>query len=154
VERFTSRDSIPNYYCDLRRHKKRFEKDKQTPNTPAISLFWALQKAFDVIDRNGGIPACVKRHKEAAEHTRKRLVEIGLGLIAEKGFESNTVTGFICPSGIAAKDIRARLLSDYNIRIVGARGKFKDNGLRIAHMGNFEIKNVDAAIDAIENIIK
>ncbi|MBU0592022.1 alanine--glyoxylate aminotransferase family protein [Candidatus Micrarchaeota archaeon] len=154
IERFTTRNSIPSYYCDLRRHKKRFEKDKQTPNTPAISLFWALQKAFDVLDNNGGLNGCVKRHKAAAEHTRKRILGMGLDLIAEKGFESNTVTGFVCPVGISAKDVRNKLLAEYKIQIVGARGKFKDNGLRIAHMGNFDLKDIDFALDKIERIIK
>ncbi len=152
VEKYTKRKSIPSYYCDLRRHKERFERDKQTPNTPAITLFWALQKALDVIDKKGGLDACVKRHAEAAAHTRKRLTEMGLQLIAEKGFESNTVTGFVSP--VPAKEIRERLRKEYDIQIVGARGSFKENGLRIAHMGNFNIKDIDRALVAIEKILK
>ncbi|MEW6748118.1 MAG: alanine--glyoxylate aminotransferase family protein [Candidatus Micrarchaeota archaeon] len=152
VERFSKRESIPSYYCDLRRHKKRFEKDQQTPNTPAITLFWALQKAFDVIDRNGGPLASAKRHAEAAVHVRKRLAEMGFPLIAEPGFESNTVTGFYCESGEVAKSIRSRLNSEYGIKIVGSRGKFKDTGLRIAHMANFEMKDLDACLDAIKKL--
>jgi len=154
VEKYTSRKSVPSYYCDLKRHKKRLEKDSQTPNTPAIGLFWALQKAFDVIDMGGGADACVKRHAEGAAYTRKRLQEMGFGMIAEKGFESNTVTGFVCSSAEQAKTIRSRLLEDYNIRIVGSRDAFKEKGLRIAHMGNFNIKDIGAALDAIEKIIK
>ena len=79
---------------------------------------------------------------------------MGLGIIAEKGFESNTVTGFVCPEGIKAKDVRARLLDEFGIQIVGARGAFKENGLRIAHMGNFDMANIEAALDAIEKILK
>ena len=154
VSRFTSRDSIPSYYCDLRRHKKRYEKDQQTPNTPAVSLFWALQKAFDVLDRRGGLPACVKRHADAAAYTRKRLTAMGFPLIAEKGFESNTVTGFVCRDGEQAKAIKSRLAKEYGIKIVGSRGTFKDTGLRIAHMGNFEMANLEKCLDAIEEIMK
>lgn len=151
---YSRRTSIPSYYCDLRRHKKRYEQDQQTPNTPAISLFWALQKAFDVLDERGGIPAALKRHKEASEHVRSRLTKMGFQLIAEKGFESNTVTAFVCKSAEEAKDIKAKLASDYGIKIVGARGKFKDNGLRIAHMGNVGMKDLDSCLDAIGKIIK
>jgi aspartate aminotransferase-like enzyme len=154
VERFSSRDSIPGYYMDLRRHKKRFEKDRQTPNTPAISLFRALRKAFDVLDRGGGVPAAVKRHAAAAEYTRKRLSEMGFGMIAEEGFESNTVTGFVCQSAEQAKTIKSKLASDYGIKIVGARGAFLERGLRIAHMGNFRMEDITSALDSIEKIIK
>ncbi|MGV8085328.1 MAG: pyridoxal-phosphate-dependent aminotransferase family protein [Candidatus Bilamarchaeum sp.] len=151
---YTKRESIPSYYCDLRRHKKRYEKDQQTPNTPAISLFWALQKAFDILDQNGGLANAVKRHNEAAIHTRLRLAKLGFGTIAEVGFESNTVTGFVAKSEEQAKLIKSTLSKQYNIKIVGSRGKFEKNGLRIAHMGNFQMQNLDAALDAIEKIIK
>jgi len=154
VERYTNRDYMPSYYCDLRRHKKRFEKDGQTPNTPAITVFWALQKAFDVLDAKGGVAGCVKRHADAAAYTRKRLEGMGFSIIAEKGFESNTITGFVCDSPEQAKMIRSGLQSDYDIRIVGSRGAFKENGLRIAHMGNFEMKDIEACLDAIEKMLK
>jgi aspartate aminotransferase-like enzyme len=154
VARYTKRESIPSYYCDLRRHKKRYEKDQQTPNTPAISLFWALQKAFDVLDSKGGVPAAVKRHGDAAAHVRKRLVELGFQLIPEKGFESSTVTGFVCTNADQAKRIKSTLAKEYGIKIVGSRGAFKDTGLRIAHMGNFEMKNLDACLDGIRKIEK
>ena len=154
VDRYGARDSIPSYYCDLRRHKKTYEKNRQTPNTPAITLFWALQKAFDVIDEKGGVQAAVKRHAAAAEYTRKRLKDMGLSIIAEQGFESNTVTGFTVPQGFKAADVKKRLKDEFDIQIVGARGTFRENGLRIAHMGNFDMANIDAALDAIEKIIK
>ncbi len=153
VERFSKRENVPSYYCDLRRHKKRYEKDQQTPNTPAVTLFWALQEAFNVLDRKGGLSATVKRHHDASEYTRKRLSEMKFGLIAEKGFESNTVTGFFAKSGDEAKIIKARLANEYKIKIVGSRGAFKDTGLRIAHMGNFDMKNIETCLDAIQKII-
>jgi aspartate aminotransferase-like enzyme len=150
---YTKRSYIPSYYCDLRRHKKRYEQDQQTPNTPAISLFWALQKAFDVLDRNGGVAAAVKRHADAAAHVRKRLSSMGFQIIAEKGFESNTVTGFVCKDAEQAKSIKSGLAAD-GIKIVGARGRFKDNGLRMAHMGNFEMKNLDLCLERMEKLKK
>lgn len=154
VEIFTNRNDIPSYYCNLQRHRKRYLKDKQTPNTPAISLFWALQAAFDVLDKNGGVPMAVKRHEKAAAHVRKRLTEIGFPLVAEKGFESNTVTGFVCKDASEAKMIKERLEKEYQIKIVGCRGIYLENGLRIAHMGNFKMEWLDACLDGIEKIKK
>ncbi|MFH0737165.1 MAG: aminotransferase class V-fold PLP-dependent enzyme [Candidatus Micrarchaeota archaeon] len=154
VSRFSSRSNVPSYYCDLRRHKKRYELDQQTPNTPAVTLFWALQKAFDVLDQKGGTAGAVKRHADAAAHVRKRLASMGFPLTSEKGYESDTVTGFVCKDAEQAKTIKSRLASEYNIKIVGSRGKYKENGLRIAHMGNFDMKNIDLCLDAIEKMVK
>jgi aspartate aminotransferase-like enzyme len=152
VEKYSSRDYIPGYYCDLRRHKKRYELSKQTPNTPAISLFRSLQAAFDIMDKEGGPSAWAKRHKEAAAHVRKRLLNMGFDILAESGFESDTVTGFICKDGTEAKKIKSELLEKYDMQIVGSRGPFKENGLRIAHMGNFKIEDFDLLLDAISII--
>lgn len=154
VRRFSKRESVPSYYMDLRRHKKRYEKDQQTPNTPAISLFWALQEAFNVLDSKGGVPAAVKRHSEAAAHVRKRLSRMGFELVAEPGFESNTVTGFVCSSPEQAKSIKDRLDKEFGYKIVGCRGVYLNNGLRIAHMGNFEMQWLDGCLDSIEKILK
>ncbi|MFA6530501.1 MAG: aminotransferase class V-fold PLP-dependent enzyme [Candidatus Micrarchaeia archaeon] len=153
VERYTKRDSVPSYYMDLKRHKKRYLKDQQTPNTPAVSLFWSLQVAFDVLDRKGGLVSAVKRHSDAAAYVRKRLVDIGFPLVAEKGFESNTVTGFVCKDKDEAKKIKDGLAAT-GIKIVGCRGVYVDNGLRIAHMGNFEMKWLEDCLDIIEEIKK
>ncbi len=152
VERFSSRKYIPGYYMDLRRHKKRLERDSQTPNTPAISLFYALQEAFDAIDRKGGPEGCITEHEKIAKYVRQRLLDMGFGMIAERGFESNTVTGFYCESAEKAKKIRSTLLDKYDIRIVGSRGGFRETGLRIAHMGNFDKKDLDFVLDAIQKI--
>lgn len=153
VERFSRRESVPSYYLDFRRHKKRYEKDQQTPNTPAVSLFWALQKAFDVLDRRGGPASRVLHHANAAEYVRSRLVKLGFKLVAEPGFESNTVTGFICETSDHAKMIKDKLDKEFGIKIVGCRGIYANNGLRIAHMGNFRQEWLDACMDGIEKII-
>ncbi|MBI5046840.1 alanine--glyoxylate aminotransferase family protein [Candidatus Micrarchaeota archaeon] len=154
AERYSKRDKIPSYCFDLKKHKKRYEKDKQTPNTPAVSLFWALQEAFNVMDKKGGLVSCVKRHADASLYTRTRLQKMGFKRSAEKDFESNTVTGFVCENAEKAKHIKSTLQKDYNIKIVGSRGAFKDTGLRIAHMGNFDMKDIEACLDAIGKIIK
>ncbi len=154
VERYSKREKIPSYYLDLKRHQRVYLKDKQTPNTPAISLLWALQAALDVMDRNGGVSGSVKRHMELSEHVRKRVVELGFELIPEKGFESYTVTGFYADSPEKAKLVKDKLWSDYKIKIVGSRGKFKDNGLRIANMGNITEEELDKCLDVMEKIIK
>jgi aspartate aminotransferase-like enzyme len=152
VEKYTSRENIPSYYCDLHRHKKRFELNRQTPNTPAISLFRALRVALDIMDKEGGPVAWAKRHENAAKHVRQRLQDMGFGLIAEPGFESNTVTGFVCKDRAEAKKIKSELLEKYDMQIVGSRGKFKETGLRIAHMGNFKMDELDSVLDAVAEI--
>jgi len=154
VERINSRDKIPSWYGDLKAYKKRYEKSGQTPFTPAISLMRALRKGFDLIDENGGINGAVERHKKLSGYVRKRLVELGFELIAEKGFESQTVTSFKVKDGVNSKEIKQRLAKEFGIVIVGCKGAYAKNGLRISNMGWVTKEMLDSCFDALEKIKK
>ncbi len=151
VQKIQSRDKIPSFYCDLREYKKRYEKDFQTPFTPAISLMWALSKSFDLIDKES-VPKIIERHKELSEYVRKRVVEIGFELIPEAGFESYTVTAF--KGGNNPKEIRKILKEKYGIVIVGCKGAYTDTGLRISNMGHVTKEMLKKCLDALEEIKK
>ncbi|MBN2477728.1 alanine--glyoxylate aminotransferase family protein [Candidatus Micrarchaeota archaeon] len=150
VERIESRDKIPGFYNDLRAYKKRFEKDGQTPFTPAITIMRALRKSFDMMDERGGVPSAVQKHKELSEYVRKRIVELGFELIPEPGFESYTVTAF--KGGDNAKEIKKRMKEEFGIVIVGCKGIYSENGLRISNMGYVTKEMLDKCFDALEKI--
>jgi len=150
VGRIISNENVKSYYCDLKKYKERFDKNGQTPFTPAVSLMWALQKSFDMLDEAGGIKAAVKKHKELSSYVQKKVVELGFELIPEKGYESYTVTAF--KGGDNAKAIRSKLKKEYNIWIVGCKGEYSENGLRISNMGYVTKEMLDSCLDAIKEI--
>ena len=150
IGRIESMERIPGYYTDLRKHRKRYAKNKQTPNTPAVSVFRAIRKCYDKMDEIGGVPGWVEKHREASEHVRGRISGMGLELIAEKGYESYSLTAFKHSS---AAEVKKELLGQ-GIKIVGCKGVFKENGLRIAHMGLFSMENVDACLEALEKLVE
>ena len=45
------------YYLDLARHRRYLDELRQTPFTPAVSSFFALETALDELDEQGGVPA-------------------------------------------------------------------------------------------------
>lgn len=154
VSRYQSRDKIPAYYLNFKRHQKQYLKDHQTPNTPAVSLFFALQKAFDIMDRNGGLEGAIIRHAELSEYVRRKVQEFGFKLIPHKGHESVTVVGFYADSKEKAKAIKDRLWKEYKIKIVGSRGAYADTGLRISVMGHVTKDELDLCFAAMEKIFK
>ncbi|MBD3397944.1 aminotransferase class V-fold PLP-dependent enzyme [Candidatus Micrarchaeota archaeon] len=151
IERIESRDRIPSVYCDLRKHRKRYLKNQQTPNTPAISLFRSMRKAFDTIDKEGGMPAWNEKHNSISAHVRSRIKSLGLKLIPEPGYESPALTAFYCDN---ADSIKKRMLEEREITIVGCKGELKGKGLRIAHMGQFKKENLDICIDSLGEFLK
>jgi len=145
-----SRVKIPSFYCDLREYRKRYKKVHQTPFTPAIATMWSLQESFDMLDEKGGISESIRRTNHWANLVRQRIKEIGFELIAEKGFESPTVTAF---KSDKAKEI-LKEMRNAGYFIVGCKGKFAENGLRIAHMGFIGEERLTGALDALEKIVE
>ncbi|HDQ99156.1 MAG TPA: alanine--glyoxylate aminotransferase family protein, partial [candidate division WOR-3 bacterium] len=78
------------YYFDYDAMLKRYDKDHQTPTTPAISLFWALDVQLDAMLKET-MPGRYRRHVEMAEYTRG-WVQKHFALFPEPGFESVTLT--------------------------------------------------------------
>ena len=139
-----------NYYMDLKKCRK-FMLKRQTPYTPAVSLFYGLQAALDYMDARGGIPANIERHAKAAAYSRAWVGKNGFKVVAEPGFESNTITGFWTDK---CDDIKKRLVSEYNIETAGGMGELKGKILRICHIGNFTQQELDTLLLAMEKIVK
>lgn len=151
IERIESRDKIPSVYCDLRKHRKHYQKNQQTPNTPAVSIYYSLRKSLDIIDREGGIHKWHEKHKTISEYTQSRVKELGFKLIPEPGFESWSLTAFYCEN---ADEVKKALQEKYRITIVGCKGELNGKGLRIAHMGNFQKEDIDFCLGALEKVVK
>lgn len=134
------------YYMDLKRHRKMYEEKKETPNTPAVSIFWAIKKSMQMIEAQGGIKPWEKKHDEISAYVRSRLIEMGFELLPEKGYESPTVTAFKFEK---AKELKKLLKTKYAISMVGCKGEFENNGLRLAHMGHFNRGNIEIALDLL-----
>ncbi len=144
-----SRESIPSFYMNLQEYRKRYKKVGQTPFTPAISLMWALQESFNMLDERGGINKAVEITNRWAAMVRTRLKKIGFELIPEFGFESPTVTAF---KSTHPKQIIEEM-KNKGYTIVGCKGAFADTGLRIAHMGYIGEERLTNALDTLENIV-
>ena len=151
IERIESRNDIHSVYSNLQKHRKSWLKNKQTPNTPAVSLFRTLPVAFDIIDAEGGIVAWAEKHRRISEYVRGKITDFGLKLIPEPGFESYSLTAFYLDN---AEAVKKKLLNDWKITIVGCKGELNGKGLRIAHMGNFQKEDIDLCLETLQKTIR
>ncbi|VVB66744.1 2-aminoethylphosphonate--pyruvate transaminase [Candidatus Gugararchaeum adminiculabundum] len=140
----------PTYYNNMNTMKKFMEK-KQTPYTPAVSLFFGLKAALERMERDGGYSANVKRHAEAAQYAREQAQKLGLKLFAEDGFRSNTVLAIETDK----YDLIFKTLRDkYNIHIGGGQGQLKGKVIRPCHIGNFKKQDLDLLFAALREILQ
>ena len=138
-------------YFDLKAYKKSL-KDGQTPWTPVIPLFYALDEALSMILEEG-LKTRFERHKKCAKALYEGIGAIGLEVFTKKEFRSNTVIAVKCPQGIDCEKIRHILRVKYNIVVAGGQGKLKGNIFRIGSMGNVSMGDVLLTISALEGTL-
>lgn len=128
----------------------------QTPNTPAISLLYALRAQLERIDAET-ITARCERHREMAErvwHWVDAMADrgVGLSMLAPDGYRSPTVSCIRLPEGRTGPQITARL-GERGFTIAPGYGMLKDSTIRLGHMGDHTIHELDELLDQLEGAL-
>jgi predicted phosphoserine aminotransferase len=144
--------STPNrgLYFDLVEYEQ-FAKKNQTPNTPALSLLYALQEQLRHIMAEG-IEARWVRHAamlQMVEHWAHGLHARGIDVdfLAPPGARSPTVSTLTAPAGMKGGDIVKRVAA-LGFVIGGGYGRLRDTTFRIGHMGDHTPDGLARCLDA------
>ena len=143
----------PPYYLDLKAHKKSADKG-QTPYTPSIPLFYAVQEALRIAHEEG-LPARMQRQATGAAAVRAAADAMGIEMFPEPdelSRYSDTVTAMKVPSGIAFDQMKKEMLA-HKILIAGGQAHLKGNIFRIGSMGNFGPKDILITIQMLESVL-
>ncbi|MCX7995302.1 MAG: alanine--glyoxylate aminotransferase family protein [candidate division WOR-3 bacterium] len=139
------------YYFDFDAMLKRYEKDRQTPTTPAVTLMYALDKQMDKILAEG-MENRYKRHLEMAKYVREWAKKY-FALFPEPGYESVTLTCVDNTRKITVADLNSEL-GKRGFQISNGYGDLKEKTFRIAHMGDLTLDEIKELIDNINDILK
>lgn len=135
-----------------------FAAKQQTPNTPAVSLFYAAQVQLAAIVREG-MSARVARHAAMAEMTWRWVDEasarlgVPLSIAAPAGARSPTVTAIVLPPELPPGDVVKGVLSR-GFTIGSGYGALKDTTVRIGHMGDHTVDRLTLCLDAVEETLR
>ena len=144
---------MPRFYFDLAA-AKRYAEQGQTPWTPAISLYFALDAALEGLVEEG--PEAVHaRHARAGDRVRSRVKAMGLDLFpSDERFASNTVTAIRAPDGVEVADLRRRAREDHGVVLAGGQAHLAQSIFRIGHLGHIPDDELDEALDAVERTLE
>jgi len=143
-------------YFDLALFAKQLA-NLQTPNTPAISLFYALAKQLDRI-RVEGVEARWDRHRAMSDrcvqwvdmmHEQRG---VALAVLAPEGSRSPTVTCVELPEGTTGPSV-VSAMKERGFTIGGGYGKLKETSFRVGHMGDHTVAELDAVLDALGEVL-
>ncbi|MDA4123037.1 MAG: alanine--glyoxylate aminotransferase family protein [Thaumarchaeota archaeon] len=127
-------------YFDLARQLD-FLAHGETPFTPAIPLYWALDEALTMLVEEG-LENRVERHAKHAKTFYSILEAMGLKGFADPKVRSNTVISGLYPEGIDEKQFRKRMNEEYDIILGAGFGALKARMFRIGNMGEVSTAHV------------
>jgi aspartate aminotransferase-like enzyme len=142
------RSDLPKFYFDLQQAKASLEK-AQTPATPAVTVFIALQESLKLMAEEG-IDSIVRRHRDLAYATRRGVQALGLTLFADEQHASPTVTAFRPPTRVDPKNLIRILRDSYDTVIAGGQGRIEGQVARVGHMGFVTLQDIVAFFSALE----
>ncbi len=136
-------------YFNLISYRKFAQEKKETPFTPAISIFFGLDEAFQMI-LEYGLDAWIGRHRKAASAYYSAFKGMGLTFFADERSRSNVVVAINMPPKISAKDLREKLRKKYGVVVAGGFGALKDSIFRVGNMGIVTPREVVTTVSATE----
>ncbi len=143
--------TMPSFYFDLGKAKDFYAKG-QTPWTPAISIFFALDVALEHLLKEG-VDGIVERHQRIADLAREGVKSLGLELLADQAHASNTVTAVRVPEGVEWKTLYQMLQDDYDTLIEGGQGPLAGKIFRIGHLGWVSEEDIEKTIDVLRQAL-
>ncbi|MCC6382207.1 MAG: alanine--glyoxylate aminotransferase family protein [Dehalococcoidia bacterium] len=144
--------TMPRFYFDAVRTRDSLQK-LQNPWTPAMSIYYALDRAFELM-RAEGLEGVFGRHEAIAAYTRERVRKLGLSLVpVDERFASNTVTAVWWPKGVDGKALSKRAREEFGVVLGGGQGKLEGKIFRVGHLGFVSQEDVREALDVVERLL-
>lgn len=137
-------------YFDLLEFDEYYKKN-QTPNTPAVSLLYALDLQLDHMMAEG-VEARWARHTEMAEYTWQWAEQRGLKVFAPAGYRSPGVTCILMPEGHKGSAVVGAMKAKGFVLATGY-GALKDDMVRIGHMGEHTLGEVQEVLAALGEVM-
>jgi aspartate aminotransferase-like enzyme len=136
----------PCFYLDIRRYLKAMRGGEDTPFTPAVNLFYSLEKACDMLLEEG-MENNWARHKVLSRAARAAMVTLGLSLYSER--PSVVLTATNLPAGVEWGAFNKQLKSR-GITIAGGQDHLKGKIFRFATLGYYNVFDAITIISAVE----
>jgi len=136
----------PCFYLDLRRYLKAITSGDDTPFTPAVNLFYSLEKACDMLLEEG-MENNWARHTVLSRASRAAMVALGVELYSER--PSVVVTAANLPAGVEWSKFNKQLKTR-GITIAGGQDHMQGKIFRFGTLGYYNVFDVVTIVGAIE----
>jgi aspartate aminotransferase-like enzyme len=154
LQRAAEPGGTPRFFFDWERTAKGQRKDPpDSPFTPAVSLFMALDVALGMIEAEG-LGNVFERHRLLGRASREAAKALELELFGPEDENANVVTAFKTPEGIDGAKVPKTMRDKYGITIAGGQNQLKGKIARIAHCGYYGAFDTITTVSALEMTLR
>lgn len=140
------------WYFDVLKYVK-YQNEKQgTPSTPPMPQIFGLNIILRIIEQMGGKEKWLNMYKQRSEMIRNGVKEMGLGILAEKGYESPTITAVLTPNGVTGDQVY-EAMRERTIELAKGYGAVKEKTFRIGNMGYIPFDDIQDMLENLSEVI-
>jgi alanine-glyoxylate transaminase / serine-glyoxylate transaminase / serine-pyruvate transaminase len=150
-ERRESLGAISAYYADLRRWDPVVDDPTRYFSTHATGLLRALEVALDAVEAET-LARRFERHERVARAIRAGFAELGLVPFTDAEALSPTLSVLRTPEDADEAQLRAGM-ADQGVIVAPCLGPFAGKGIRVGHMGEVGMREVERTLSAAANAL-
>ena len=136
--------NLATFYAFLKTHS-------QTPNTPAVPLFFALDQALTDILREGVLKRYA-RIRARADILRNGMRRLNLDFLVDEADMCSILTTVLIPASVSVHDLRARL-RDHSIIIYEGKGCFAGKVFQVGNIGELSDDDIRYFLSTLEDVL-
>jgi aspartate aminotransferase-like enzyme len=142
------------YYFDWAKTAKgQAEEPPNSPFTPAVTLWRALDVALELIEREG-LERVFERHGILARAARAGIEALGLERFGPDNPDANVLTAARLPDSLDGAMVPKLMRDRYGVTAAGGQGQLKGKIVRIAHCGYYGAFDIVIALTALESALR
>lgn len=142
---------VKTTYLNLYKFYDFIKNISQTPNTPAVHLFYALEQALDNILTTGVAHHYVNL-KNKASLLRKGMLNLGLNFLINEKDMCSVLTTVNVPANISVTKLREKL-REKSIIIYEGKGCFKNKVFQVGNIGELSFADIQFFLDSMKEIL-
>jgi 2-aminoethylphosphonate-pyruvate transaminase len=143
---------VKSNYLNLYKFYTFIKNFSQTPNTPAVHLFFALEQGLINI-LNEGISNRYKSITHKANVLRNGMRDLGLQFLVSRNDMCSILTTVYLPPRVDAGILRKKLRSK-NIVIYEGKGCFKNRVFQVGNIGELTLDDIQYFLITLKSILK
>lgn len=140
------------YYLDPLRYRRYQRELWQTPFTPAVSAFFALETALDELAEQGGVPGRREIYRKRNLRIRRVFTDLGFASFTNTGRESHTISTLRLPEFLGVADLYDGL-KQRGFVIYKCKAELAERFIQIANMGELPDATIDAFLSAVTSVV-